>query len=94
VQKYKTVWAFCALAALFAMLVFGQTFGEITGRVSDSSGAGVPGATITLTNINTNATRATNSTSAGDYTFPSVPPGFYTVKAEHSGFQGSHQQQR
>jgi hypothetical protein len=87
VQKYKTMWAFCALAALFATPVFGQTFGEITGRVSDSSGAGVPGATITLTNINTNATRATNSTSAGDYTFPSVPPGFYNVKAEHSGFR-------
>ena len=73
-RKYKTMWAFCGLAALFAMPVFGQTFGEITGRVSDSSGAVVPGATITLTNVNTSATRITQSTNAGDYTFPSVPP--------------------
>jgi hypothetical protein len=87
--KYKTMWAFCGLAALFAMPVFGQTSGEITGRVSDSSGAVVPGATITLTNVNTSATRITQSTNAGDYTFPSVPPGFYNVKAEHSGFRAA-----
>ena len=87
VQRYKTMGAFCALAALFVMPAFGQTFGEITGRVSDSSGAVVPGATITLTNINTNATRTTDSTSAGNYTLPSVPPGFYNLKTEHSGFR-------
>lgn len=79
--------AFLVLLALFSISAFGQTFGEITGRVNDPSGAAVPGATMTLTNTATNAVRTTVSTGAGDYTFPSVPPGNYTVKAEHTGFK-------
>jgi hypothetical protein len=72
---------------LCAASAFGQTLGEITGRVSDPSGAGVPGATVTLTSVSTNAVRTTDTTSSGDYTFPSVPPGFYNVKTEHKGFK-------
>ena len=65
--------------------VLGQTFGEITGRVNDPSGAGVPNAALTLTNTATNAVRQTESTGDGDYSFPSLPPGTYNVKAEHPG---------
>jgi len=72
---------------LCAASAFGQTLGEITGRVSDPSGAGVPGATVTLTSVSTNAVRTTDTTSSGDYTFPSVAPGFYNVKTEHMGFK-------
>jgi hypothetical protein len=75
------------LLALSAVSVFGQTFGEITGRLSDQSGAAVPGATMTLINTATNANRTTITTSEGLYTFPSVPPGVYNVKAEHQGFK-------
>jgi hypothetical protein len=75
------------LLALCSLPAFSQTLGEITGRVTDASSAGVPGATITLTSVATNAVRNTVSTGAGDYTFPSVPPGFYNVKAEHQGFK-------
>jgi len=64
-----------------------QTLGEVTGRVSDVSGAAVPSANITLTNVSTNAVRLAVSTDSGDYTFPSVPPGFYNLKAEHAGFK-------
>src|SRR5580704_12556412 len=76
-----------ALFALFSVPAFSQTLGEITGRVNDPSTAAVPGAVITLTSVATNAVRTTTSTDAGDYTFPSVPPGFYSVKAEHTGFK-------
>ncbi len=79
--------AFFTLLALFSVSAFGQTFGEITGRVADPSGASVPGATMTLTNVATNATRVAATTSEGFYTFPSVPPGTYNVKAEHQGFK-------
>ncbi len=72
---------------LTTLPVAAQTFGEITGRVSDSSGAGVPASVLTLTNVNTNAVRSTASTESGVYTFPSVPPGTYNVKAEHPGFK-------
>src|ERR1700693_4351467 len=81
--------ALCALVALCATPVFAQTLGEITGRVSDASGAGVPGATITLTSVATNGVRTTDTTSSGDYTFPSVAPGFYNVKTEHPGFKSA-----
>jgi hypothetical protein len=82
----RSLW--CFLLAL-TMPAFGQTLGEITGRVSDSSSASVPGAIITLVNVNTNATRTTSSTGAGDYTLPSVPPGFYNLKTEHAGFKSA-----
>lgn len=75
------------LALFLAAPAFAQTLGEITGHVSDSSGAAIPGATITLTNISNNASRSTISTDSGDYTFPSVPPGFYTLRTEHAGFK-------
>ena len=76
----------CALA-LFAAPVFAQTFGEITGHVSDLTGAAVPGAAVTLTNVGTNAARKTVTTDAGDYSLPSVPPGIYNLKIEHAGFK-------
>ena len=78
-----------ALFALFTLPAFGQTLGEITGHVSDASSASVAGATITLTDVATNGVRTTVSTAAGDYSFPAVAPGFYNVKAEHSGFKSA-----
>ena len=47
----------------------------------------VPGAAVTLTSVATNAERNTISTEAGDFTFPSVPPGLYNVRAEKQGFR-------
>jgi hypothetical protein len=77
----------CAFLAFLSLPAFGQTFGEITGRVTDASSAAVPGATITLISVTTNGVRTTVSTDSGDYTFPSVAPGFYNIKAEHQGFK-------
>jgi hypothetical protein len=79
--------ALCAAIVVCAVPTFGQTLGELTGRVSDPSGAAVAGAILTLTNINTNAARSTASTDSGDYSFPSLPPGFYKLKTEHPGFK-------
>jgi hypothetical protein len=77
------------LVALFANPLFAQTNGEITGHISDPSGAAVPGATINLTNTATNATRTAVSTVSGDYTFPAVPPGLYAIKVEQAGFKAA-----
>src|SRR5580658_8117736 len=78
---------FVALSVLMALPLMGQTMGEISGRVTDPSGAGVPDTALTLTSISTNAVRQTKTTTDGDYSFPSVPPGFYNIKAEHAGFK-------
>ena len=61
--------------------------GTISGHVTDSTGAVVPGATVTLTNTATSGVRTTVSTSSGDYTFPSVLIGTYELKVEHQGFK-------
>jgi hypothetical protein len=60
------------IAGLAAISLFAQTFGEITGHISDSSGAAVAGAKVVLTNTSTNAWRTVVSTDSGDYTFPAV----------------------
>ena len=66
---------------------FAQTLGTITGEVKDSTGAVVPGATVTVTNKATNATRTTSSNAVGLFDFPALPPGHYTVKSELDGFK-------
>src|SRR5438093_13229148 len=66
---------------------FAQTLGTITGEVKDSTGAVVPGATVTVINKATNATRTTSSNEVGLYDFPALPPGPYTVKSELDGFK-------
>lgn len=88
--------AYSAIAFMVALLwtasLSAQTAGTISGHVSDPSGAVIPGATVTLTNVATNATRTTVSTSAGDYTFPYVLPGIYNIQATHSGFKAASSQ--
>ena len=70
-----------------AVPVWTQTFGEITGTVRDPSGAAIPGARITATNADTNASRATVSNEAGVYSFPSLAPGNYSLLVEREGFK-------
>ncbi len=71
----------------FSLPILCQTFGQITGEVTDSSGAFIAGATVTIINVNTNATRSAVSTAAGIYAFPSLPPGTYNIKVEKQGFK-------
>ena len=59
----------------------------IAGQVLDTSKAGVPGATVTVTNVATNAQRVTQSDPEGRFTVPNLPPATYSVKIELSGFQ-------
>src|SRR5688572_16039954 len=65
---------------------YAQTLGTITGDVKDSSGAAIPGATVTVQNVGTNAVRTQHSNEVGNFTFPAMPPGEYLVKAELQGF--------
>jgi hypothetical protein len=76
-----------ALLLLSAAKVSAQTSGEITGLVTDSSGAAVSGATATVTNKATGATRKVVTNSEGLYSFPSLMPGVYELKVEQAGFK-------
>ena len=58
--------------------------GEIAGRVTDETGAVLPGATVTLSGPD--EARVTQSDGSGDYVFPAVSPGAYSLTAGLSGF--------
>lgn len=63
-------------------------FGSIVGQVSDTSGAGVPDATVRLTHRQTNQTREATTNASGDFSFPSLAGGAYDVTVSKQGFQG------
>lgn len=63
------------------------TRGTLLGTVTDQSGAAIPGATVTATETRTNVSRDTVSNETGNYTFPNISDGVYTVKAELQGFK-------
>src|ERR1700731_4886915 len=82
-----TLLGIVLFAGLGVLPCSGQTFGQITGVVTDASGALVVGAIVTVTNPETNLTRSGTTNSAGNYTFPSLLPGIYNIKADMQGFQ-------
>jgi outer membrane receptor protein involved in Fe transport len=63
------------------------TTGDIVGRVMDSSGAVLPGVTVTVENAGTRDVRTTVTTETGDYVVNLLPIGNYVVRIELAGFQ-------
>ena len=87
---------FCTLLMPIALLiglagtprVHAQTsYGSVVGTVTDSTGANVLGAKVTLTNLGTNATVDTITGSGGNYSFINLNPGTYSVSIAQSGFE-------
>jgi hypothetical protein len=75
------------VAVLFlSNLALAQFSGSLQGTVQDSTGAAVPGATLTLTNLSTSVSQTTQSDARGDYRFLSLAPGNYMVSATAHGF--------
>jgi hypothetical protein len=79
------VWLLSALTVLLP----GQsiTSGDVDGTVTDPTGAIVPGATVTLTNVSTNAAQKATTSSAGNFRFAFILPGTYKLDVSASGFQ-------
>src|SRR6266542_7117134 len=78
-----------ALAGLIASGSAHAQSGSATlfGTITDQQGAGVPGATITLTQTATSAARTLVTDDGGDYRFVALRPGLYVLKIELSGFR-------
>jgi outer membrane receptor protein involved in Fe transport len=77
-----------ALVAAVGSPAFAQlTRGTISGTVKDTSGALLPGVTVTITNNATGVSRAVVTNESGFYRAPALEPGTYTVKAELQGFK-------
>ena len=76
-----------ALVTLMSLRCAAQaTSAEISGSITDSSGAVVPGTTVTATNVETGTSQNTKSEDNGDYVLTNLRPGTYSVTAEAAGF--------
>ena len=71
---------------MLATAVQAQYRASITGTVTDTSGAVIPGATVTLTDTETNKVLTATSDPNGLYTFNALPPSRFTIVAEKQGF--------
>ncbi len=86
----------CALAVIVSLLAAGlagaqSPTGSIQGTVVDSSGALLPGVTVTLTNSETGAARTVVTDSNGLFAMPLLPVGIYEIAAELAGFSTKRQ---
>lgn len=94
VKKQEHKWnSICLLIALFAVFwagsisVSAQATASLSGTVTDTSGAVIPGAKITLTNISNRDVRKTVSNGSGYFTFQALNAATYTLTVEANNFQ-------
>ena len=83
----RAISSILLLVALCAGAAWGQVTASISGKVEDPSGASVPGATVTVKNVETGATRTVATDAAGNYRALSLAVGGYEVRAEKPGFK-------
>src|SRR6202790_3830327 len=89
-KRFRSAFAlvFAALLGLAAAPAGAQTFrGTILGIVTDATGAAVPGATVTVRNVDTGLLRKTETQADGGYRVPELPIGTYDVTVEKADFQ-------
>ncbi|HXU19506.1 MAG TPA: TonB-dependent receptor [Verrucomicrobiae bacterium] len=73
---------------LLCIPAFSQlNLGSISGTVTDTSGAVITGATVTVTDVERGVSRTLTTDTAGQYSAPSLTPGSYSVRVEFAGFQ-------
>lgn len=89
----RTALVFCLLALGFSALLCARRlnaqvlYGSIVGTIADQSGAMMPGAHITVTNLKTGLKRETDTDSAGLYSVPNLPAGTYEIGVTAKGFK-------
>lgn len=77
---------FCAALFAFTISALAQT-AQVTGRISDASGAVVPGAQVSVANQKTGLIRDSVSNGEGYFTIPLLPPGEYRISVKKDGFK-------
>jgi hypothetical protein len=81
-------WAFLLL--LVPSIVHAQTVsattGALNGRVTDNTGAVLPGVAVTITSPSLMGARTATTSDEGQYRFPAIPPGVYSITYELAGF--------
>jgi len=94
-QEWETGRDRCARAAalvwttaiMLPAVMLGQTFlGSIVGTITDTTGASVPAAKVTLTNTGTDDERTASTSNSGDFQFLNLVPGIYRISVEKESF--------
>jgi len=89
-SEFKLFWRALSLAVFFSLFVAGahaQYRASIKGVVTDPDGAVVSGATLTLTNLDTNQKLTATTDDNGVYNFNALPPNKYSLVVEKAGFK-------
>lgn len=82
-SSYRRLFAAVFLSLLFSLTAWAQIKSStITGTVTDSTGAVIPSATVTVINQETNVASTTVTDESGSFTVPYLAPGLYTVNVE------------
>ncbi|MGH9567715.1 MAG: carboxypeptidase-like regulatory domain-containing protein, partial [Candidatus Angelobacter sp.] len=87
--KFVTQAALLPAILFCASFLFGQAvnFAQIQGRVEDPTGATIPAAKVTATNVDTGLVRRSVSNADGAYSLPNLPVGHYKLDVEAAGFK-------
>ena len=85
-QILKTLFVGSLVMLAWSGAVFAQT-GSIDGTVSDSTGAVIPGAAITVRNLQSSASRSVTSNAVGAFSIPDLPVGTYDLTVAKAGFK-------
>ncbi|MCP5119126.1 MAG: carboxypeptidase regulatory-like domain-containing protein, partial [bacterium] len=85
----KSLSTIVLLCLLTVSAVYAQSTGTIQGVVTDNSGAVIPGAEITITNLDTGVESTSSANAVGFYTVPALNPGRYSVTCASEGFASS-----
>jgi hypothetical protein len=88
-QSMRLVWGSILALLMCAALSVAQT-GSIQGTVTDSVGAVIQGAEVTVKNLGSNAARTVTSGGTGAYSIPSLAPGDYDVTVKMASFKTFH----
>src|SRR2546428_6009532 len=87
-SRAKSFFVFVLMIVVCALPATAQTAtARIEGIVKDNTGGILPGATITATNVGTNATRVDVTNKKGAYTITALPLGNYRIEVDLSGFR-------
>ena len=90
VRSAALLISFLALVSILASNAQAQTLGGITGTVTDSSGAIISGATVTLVGDQTKLSRTQTTSTTGAYSFVNLPIGNYSLSFTQQGFQSQN----
>ncbi len=90
-RKIFTLLTLLSVVLLLSALSFGQAIsGDLTGVVKDASGAYVPNADVTVTNLGTGFVQTTKTNASGEYRFSNLPAAHYSIDVNAPGMKGGY----